>query len=54
MALGLIETLYILSNIILLYKIKWLRNGKRWYIDSGIRSHHYLYCYARLYYHLKI
>ena len=40
MALAHSETLYIVGNIILLYKIKWLRDGKRWYIDIGIRSHH--------------
>ena len=40
MALGSIESFSIISNIILLYKIKWLRDGKRW----RIRSHHYLYC----------
>ena len=39
MALVHSETLYILSNIIYCYKIKWLRNGKRWYRDNGIRNH---------------
>ena len=52
MALAHSETLYILSNIIYCYKIKWLRNGNRWYRDNGIRNH-YLYQYL-LYYHLKI
>ena len=42
MALGLIETFYIVGNIIYCYKIKWLRDGKRWCRDIGIRSH-YLY-----------
>ena len=39
-ALAHSETFYIVGNIILLYKIKWLRDGKRWYRDICIKSHH--------------
>ena len=39
MALGPIETFYIIRYIIILLKIKWLRDGKRWRIRS-----HCLYC----------
>ena len=39
MALVHSETLYILSNIIYCYKIKWLRDGKRWYIRSRCLYH---------------